>query len=161
MSQSNQTGDVASANVTATIAVPVGTVVSYVGKTAPDGWLMCDGSSIARSTYPNLYDLIGGNVPDLRSRFLVCAGQGAGLSDRPLYQTGGEENHKLVASEMPKHTHSLGVGGGNRGDSPGSGNSEGWASNNTVFTEVSSTAGGDGAHNNMPPFYAINFIIKY
>ena len=36
-----------------------GTIQSWGGTTAPDGWLMCDGSAISRSLYAELYAVIG------------------------------------------------------------------------------------------------------
>jgi microcystin-dependent protein len=39
--------------------------------TAPDGWLLCNGNTFAYASYPKLYALIGGTLPDLRGRFLV------------------------------------------------------------------------------------------
>ena len=60
---------------------PPGTVVAYMGTTAPDGWLLCNGDSYSRNApYNKLYAVIGNatgsadaanfNVPDLRGRFL-------------------------------------------------------------------------------------------
>lgn len=37
----------------------VGTVKAYGGSTAPDGWLFCDGSAISRTTYAELFAVIG------------------------------------------------------------------------------------------------------
>lgn len=44
---------------TTTIAAPVGMVAPYAGKTAPSGWLKCDGSAISRTTYAALFNVIG------------------------------------------------------------------------------------------------------
>lgn len=38
---------------------PVGTITDYAGATAPVNWLLCDGSTISRSTYSQLFDVIG------------------------------------------------------------------------------------------------------
>lgn len=151
-----------SASVTAIIAMPVGTVISYAGPTAPDGWLLCNGQAISSATYPALNALIGNNVPDLQSRFIVGAGQGAGLSTRTLMQGGGEENHTLIISEIPSHTHGFGVGGGGGDGAVRSGTDSGYSRDfPAAFANYTTSAGGDGAHNNMPPFYALTYIIKY
>src|SRR3989339_664890 len=60
--------------------VPAGTVFIYCSTYAPDGWLLCDGSSYQRSQYQNLFNAIGTsfgsvdlnsfNVPDFRGMFL-------------------------------------------------------------------------------------------
>jgi len=62
-----------------------GIVVPFAGSSAPTGWLMCDGSAVSRTTYANLFGIIGEtygagdtsttfNLPDLRSRLPVGAG---------------------------------------------------------------------------------------
>lgn len=38
---------------------PVGTITDYAGTTAPANWLLCDGSTISRSTYSQLFEVIG------------------------------------------------------------------------------------------------------
>ena len=61
-------------------SVPTGTMFIYGGSVAPDGWLVCDGSAISRSTYAELFSVIGTsygvgdgsttfNLPDMRDRF--------------------------------------------------------------------------------------------
>ncbi len=63
------------------LAVPPGTVIAYAGSTIPEGYLLCDGSSISRATYSNLFKAIGiiygvgdgsttFNLPDYRGLFL-------------------------------------------------------------------------------------------
>ena len=41
------------------LATPVGTIAAFGGTSAPSGWLVCDGSAISRTTYANLFDVIG------------------------------------------------------------------------------------------------------
>ena len=53
--------------------VPVGTIVAWPVATNPedmDNWLECNGQSISPSVYPELYAVLGGQVPDLRGLFL-------------------------------------------------------------------------------------------
>lgn len=91
--------------------VPIGTVLAYGGATAPSGWLLCDGTSYAVATYPDLAALLadayggdGGtnfNVPDLRQAFpLVKASSGTGSA---IGDTGGSIDHDHT---LPSHTHS-------------------------------------------------------
>lgn len=57
---------------------PTGTIVPYAGSVAPDGWLMCDGSSVLQSDHAALFAVIGTNygpsdathfsLPDMRGR---------------------------------------------------------------------------------------------
>jgi microcystin-dependent protein len=70
--------------------IPFGTIVMWTGSTAPNGWALCDGTN---------------GTPDLRGRFVLSQGQGAGLINRLINQVGGAETHALTTSEMPAHTH--------------------------------------------------------
>lgn len=38
---------------------PAGIISTYAGSTAPTGWLICDGSAVSRTTYANLFSVIG------------------------------------------------------------------------------------------------------
>ena len=66
---------------------PAGVIMAFAGSTAPSGYLICDGSAVSRSTYANLYAVIGTtygagngsttfNLPDLTGR--VPVGKNAG-----------------------------------------------------------------------------------
>ena len=68
---------------------PAGTIIPFAGATAPEGWALCDGSTVSRTTYVALYSALGdawGNgdgsttfhLPDLRGRFLRGVDGGAG-----------------------------------------------------------------------------------
>ena len=60
---------------------PVGSIIAFAGNTLPKGYLLCDGSTISRTTYKDLFDVIGttygtGNgsttftLPNLIDRFI-------------------------------------------------------------------------------------------
>lgn len=52
-------------------ADPVGTVISYYGTAAPDGYFICNGETFDADTYPKLHAVLGSNVlPDLRGYFV-------------------------------------------------------------------------------------------
>jgi microcystin-dependent protein len=79
------------------------------------GWLICDGRSLSRAQYHDLYDVIGTtfgsvdadsfNIPDCRGRVLGAIGHGSGLSNRTAGQNVGEETHTLTIPEIPSHNH--------------------------------------------------------
>ena len=87
---------------------PVGSVVMFAGGTAPPNWLICDGRSLARAAYPDLFAAIGTtwgsadgasfNLPDLRKRVAVGPGSGLAL---------GATEGLAEASRHPKHHHRL------------------------------------------------------
>lgn len=80
----------------------VGTSVDFRGGTAPDGWLLEDGAAVSRTTYSDLFNVIGTtygsgdgsttfNLPDSRGRFrLGKAVSGTGSS---LGEAGGSLDH--------------------------------------------------------------------
>ncbi|MDR1195297.1 MAG: phage tail protein [Endomicrobium sp.] len=61
------------------LGVPPGTVIAYAGNTIPEGYLLCDGSILSRSDYPELFKAIGTiyggsgstfNLPNFKGMFL-------------------------------------------------------------------------------------------
>ena len=171
----------------------VGEIKPFAGSTIPTGWLLCDGSAVSRTTYSELFTVIGTtygtgdgsttfNLPDLRNRFMVGAGDEYELNDK-----GGDKNVTLDTTMIPAHTH------GNKSLSGtfdirkwgGSGDtifgSSGIVSYSQITVSASSNAtstnpnaaqritvnashehtsvGGGQAHENRPPYIGINFII--
>lgn len=80
------------------------------------GWVLCDGRSLSRITYNELYSIIGTtfgstssttfNVPDCRGRVAGASGQGIGLTNRVIGVSTGTETHTLSVDNLPSHTHS-------------------------------------------------------
>ena len=98
--------------------VPVGTVVAFAGSSAPEGWLLCDGSAVSRTTYANLWAVLSStygsgdgsttfNIPDAMGRTLIGAGSGSGLTARTLATKSGAEESTISTSNLPLHTHTL------------------------------------------------------
>jgi len=137
---------------------PVGTVLTFGNGTIPSDWLECDGADVSQSTYAALYAVIGvswgdpggGNftLPDFRSRVVVGAGTGAGLSARSVADTGGEEDHQLTEAELAAHRHSCTAGPQTVNNTVSSAHEmrELTLNRSTGFT------GSDTAHENMQPF---------
>lgn len=74
-------GSITTAKLAADVATPFGTVVAYIGDSAPVGWLLCNGAEVSAATYPNLAALVGTRfgtasvagrfkLPDFRGYFL-------------------------------------------------------------------------------------------
>jgi len=82
--RNNSTKVATTAFVSNGATMPCGTIIAFAGATAPAGWLLCNGQAVSRTTYADLFKLIGTsygagngsstfNVPDLRGRFLEGA----------------------------------------------------------------------------------------
>jgi microcystin-dependent protein len=101
LSNSIVLGDLAAALVT--YLVPVGTISAYAGDTAPNGWLMCDGTST--SGYTALAALVGATTPNLRGKFpMGKTGSGTGST---LLGSGG--SNTIGETQLPSHAHSAGT----------------------------------------------------
>lgn len=158
-----------------------GQIIMFAGDSTPDGWLNCDGAEVSRSTYAALFTAIGTafgvgdgtttfNLPDFKSRLPVGTGAGGGLSTRAMADTGGEEAHVLTVTELASHGHSdsghfhsththlagVALTPGELPVALPEAPSEATSSGNANIQAT----GGDSAHNTMPPFLAVTFIIK-
>ena len=161
---------------------PVGSVIAFAGSAAPVGWLLCDGAGYSSATYPDLHAVIGtsfgssgGNflVPDLRTR--VPVGLSSSVTQfQEIGDVGGAAEHTLSVAEMPTHGHD--VFGGTTADPNSWGIRTGqvrgvagvWYGGGLGFTthdgggnQLIGDSGSGDAHNNMPPFVVMNYIIKY
>jgi microcystin-dependent protein len=94
--------------------VPTGTIMAYIGSTAPTGWLLCDGSTFTdNATNAKLKELLGSTTtPNLNARFLRGTGTVSGRQAIDLKGTQDdatkEHNHgvgTLATSTTGNHTH--------------------------------------------------------
>lgn len=83
----------------------------FAGTVAPQGCLLCDGSAVSRTTYADLFSVIGTiygagdgsttfNIPDLSGKVVL------GVSNsHSLGSTGGSETVTLTSDQLPSHVH--------------------------------------------------------
>jgi microcystin-dependent protein len=84
---------------------------------APAGWALCQGQLLPIAQYTALFSLLGTTyggdgvntfaLPDLRGRVPISSGQGVGLQNYNLGQTGGAESATLGVNQLPSHNHSV------------------------------------------------------
>ena len=88
-----------------------GVVQLFAGSTAPNGWLICNGQAVSRTTYAALFAVIGTtygagngsttfNVPNLVNRTV--------RGSNSLGKTGGADTVTLSTSNLPAHSHGAG-----------------------------------------------------
>ncbi len=153
-------------------AVPVGTYIEGAWTTAPAGYLLADGSAVSRTTYANLFAVIGTtygagngsttfNVPDTRGRVAVAQSPDAEFDT--LGEKYGEKTHTLTVAEMPSHTHKYDWGSPSSAGGVTSFNGWRMPRDNSGYSTSApfSAAGGDQAHNNIQPSIVVNRAIKY
>ena len=102
--------------------MPPGATIDFAGSTVPNGWALCDGRALNRTTYAKLFAAIGTtwgagdgsttfNIPDLRGRIAVAAGSstddgGAATGcaavafDEPLSSAGAASDSSSSRSTM-------------------------------------------------------------
>ncbi|MFQ6171954.1 phage tail protein [Oryzobacter sp. R7] len=149
---------------------------------APRGWAFCDGQLLPISQNTALFSLLGtfygGNgtstfaLPDLQGCVPVHPGQGPGLSDRVLGETGGSSAVTLLESEVPVHTHALAASAAaafarspsgelfaNQSGGVNSYAAPGGAPAALLAAASLGPSGGNQPHNNLAPYLVVNFCI--
>lgn len=121
-------------------SLPIGIICMWSGQTnnIPENWQLCNGTN---------------GTPDLRGQFVIGAGGSYNVGN-----TGGEATHRLTINEMPKHNHEI-----NSYQNIGPFTSYGI--NMQLCTPIRGTGivrdeGNSQPHNNLPPYYALCYIMK-
>jgi len=174
--------------------LPSGTIVAFGGTVAPAGWALCDGSvrNGGDAAFSALFAAIGNtyggsapnfNLPDLRGRTAIGAGQSPGLSNRTLAAKLGIEaitqvpNHNhgvsITTSSGGLHTHgveALRTSGGSRttlnslvNNTSGTSAVDTFPAGSHTHTVNGNTAlnfGGVASVDNLQPSLVLNYIIK-
>lgn len=158
-----------------TINEPIGTVKMYAGSTSPAGYLICDGSAISRTTYSNLFDIIGTtygtgdgsttfNIPNLKGRTVVGL-DGNDTDFNALGKIGGSK-------KLQEHTHNNRMDTLNNLDQNYGLSSNGVyadrvvirsnnINSNTLNNEKNIQDTGTGNSGNLQPYIVLNYVIKY
>lgn len=97
--------------------MPIGTIVPFGGAGAPTMFLLCDGSEVAKATYPELYEVIGDvfgtasdatlfRLPDLRECVPVGAGKNItkSITNHDRYTLGQFKDDELGTHDHPLKT---------------------------------------------------------
>lgn len=138
------------------MSIPANIIIAWSGaiNEIPSGWVLCDGTN---------------NTPDLRNRFIVSAGDLYNFED-----IGGSADATLVS-----HTHSATTSTvGNHGHSFPRSNAAAFLQRNAIgvvgavgggvgtssvshsHTVTTDLVGQDGTNKNLPPYFALAFIMK-
>ena len=114
--------------------IPSGLIAIWSGSVGsiPSGWVICNGTN---------------GTPDLRNSFVLGAGDVYSVG-----QTGGSKDAIVVS-----HTHTV---TGQDGSGSGAVTSFPTAAGATGTAVTTSSAGASGTNANMPPYYALAFIMK-
>jgi len=173
-----------------TVDIPTGSITMFAGSTSPGGYLLCQGQAVSRTTYADLFAVIGTtygtgdgsttfNLPNLQGRFALGKS-----SSYALGSAGGASTVTLTTNQIPAHTHgSKSLTGeasawGDTGLLGGTSSVSGIISKSGSYsyapdwanaaghklkidaTHEHDSVGGGGAHENMPPYQTVNYIIK-
>jgi hypothetical protein len=139
-------------------ALPTGSIILWFGATTtiPVGWTLCDGNN---------------STPDLRNNFVVGAG-----GTYAVGATGGSANAVTVTHDhtasfsgnaLPTHNHAVGGSGSGLADGA---NANAWYNGTSNTSDVSAgtpsgsvtvnSTGSSGTNANLPPYYALCYIMK-
>jgi microcystin-dependent protein len=163
--------------------MPVGTIATWIGPTSriPTGWLLCNGASMSRSSYAELYNVIGTawgtassttfNLPDMRGVFLRgvdgTAGRDADKASRTAIAAGGNTGNNVgsyQADEFKSHTHTYtdwGGGSSNHADTDGTNFTTYGTNNGTYTTDNTISDSPITPDETRPNNIAVYYIVKY
>jgi microcystin-dependent protein len=150
---------------------------------APLGWAFCDGQVMPLSQNTALFSLLGTyfggdgrtnfGLPNLQASVPLQQGQGPGLSDYVLGESGGVPTVNLLTTQIPSHSHALQCSTATADDTSPVGAipaapqalrgqhffASTPGSSPVMKANLLAPAGGNQPHNNLPPYLALNFCI--
>ena len=159
-----------------THTTPTGSITMFSGSVAPNGWLICDGSNVSRTTYADLFNIIGTNygngdgsttftLPNFKGR--VPVGKDTNDTDfDTLGETGGNKTDDLSNAYAKVGRSSSDYNALQYKSKAESG------SFNRKFTANNKVIGGSGdditdatelggSVSRLQPYQVVNYIIKY
>lgn len=171
------------ANLTGIQGVNTGLIVPWTDASIPSGFLECDGTAVSRTTYADLFAVVGTsygvgdgsttfNLPDLADR--TCqhksptkaqfSSGGANTVTTSGNVTGNAGNTTLTTPTIASHTHPVGTGG-MRGSVQGSfpvgggglGGAGGGGAHGHTLSGTTFTGGADSV---LQPYLTLIYIIK-
>lgn len=153
-------------------STPIGTVEAYAGANAPNGYLLCDGSAVSRTTYKDLFRVIGTtygsgdgsttfNLPDIKGKVVVMLDSNDTDFDT-LGETGGSKTDSLSNA----YTKMVDDGNGKLFFNVSGGKN--WTSTNYLSVNGSTSASQNstyginlgGSVSKVQPYIVLNYIIK-
>jgi microcystin-dependent protein len=172
-------GALAPKEAEASVEPYLGEIMLFAGDYVPRGWAACNGQLLPIAQNQALFSILltryGGNgqttfaLPDFRGRAPIHAGQGPGLTNRIVGESGGVEAHALTVAEMPAHAHGAFARSLNGTSASPAGHVPARDPSGTplygpdpdvlLSPNAIAPSGGDQPHENMPPFLTITFLI--
>lgn len=150
---------------------PAGTVIAFAGNSAPDGYLICNGAAVSRTTYDKLFAIIGTtygtgdgsttfNLPNLTDKFIMGSGTAGTSKAAGLPNITGQLLTRPPLANTTAGTGALYYGSNNtegyaapRGDS---------STTNQIFFNASRSNSIYGSSTTVqPPALTMRFYIKY
>lgn len=156
---------------------PVGVVQAFAGSATPDGWLLCDGSAVSRTTYAALFAVIGTtygsgngsttfNLPDLADKFIEGSSTSGTVKTAGVPNITGRVGFRKFNGDTAKvfyndeGSFAQGTDIANPSNVIGSGSGSYNLSNLTFDASRSSSVYGNST-TVQPPAVTMRYIIKY
>ena len=140
--------------------VPIGAVIAFGGTntSGTPGWLICDGRKLSKSSYPQLFNVLGyahggsGSyfyLPDLRGRVVAGYSTSSSLTStlsncNKMGNKQGAKTHTLTIAQMPSGQKATDID---------------WDDDEGKYA-VKKNTGGDQAHNNVQPTIVLHYFIR-
>lgn len=144
-------------------AVFPGSIMMHAGTQPPSGYLLCQGQAVSRIAYAKLFEVCGTrfgigdgtntfNVPDMRNKFPLG-------SNSNLGSIGGTDKVSITLAQNGPHTH--GILATSSATAFGAYALTCSSESAMPLSANTSSSGTGEAHNNMPPYLSLNYIIKF